>query len=116
MHRYIRLVLIALAFISQGCTGGSTPTTETIPPGPSDVAPTSVVVRAKEPIASVDLTAFAEAWSERDIARIRSFHSDNAVYISDEEIVALERGEQISPYIADDMCGSRLSACEGLRM
>ncbi len=116
MQRCLPLALIALALVFQGCAGETTPTTDAIQPQPGEAAPTSVVPHAEEHIASVDLTAFAEAWSERDIDRIRFFYLDDAVYISDEEVVALQRGEQVRAHIADDMFSSTLSAYEGLRM
>ena len=75
-----------------------------------------VIPQAETPIKGVDLAAFAEAWSRADIDRIRPFYTDNATYLSDEEVVALQRRKQVSPYIADDVFKERLRVTEGLEM
>jgi hypothetical protein len=122
MRRILILPLIVIALVFQGCTGTNAPVTEVTPPEPGQVTsthaavPSPTVSQTEQPAASLDLAAFAKAWSSRDVDAIRSFYSAEAVYLSDEEVIALQRGEPVSPYVADGTFSDRLRAYEGLEM
>jgi ketosteroid isomerase-like protein len=122
MRRILILPLIVFALAFQGCTGTNAPVTEVTPPKsgnypstPEDV-PSPAISQTEEPITSLDLTAFSDAWSNKDVERIRSFYTGDAVYLSDMEVVSLQRGENVSSDIADGTFSDRLKAYEGQEM
>ena len=57
-----------------------------------------------------DLTALVAAWNSGEIEAIRAFYSDNAAYVSDEQVIALQRKEPVSVLVADEAFVERVWA------
>ncbi len=127
MHRIsMGLAIAVLGLVVVGCGSGSAiPIPEVSPTEPSavtaapvaEVAPTAMVgVESTVPLESADLAAFAEAWSSGEIEAIRAFYTDDAVYVSAEQAVALQRKEPVSVLVAEDAFAERVREHQGLRM
>jgi len=86
-------------------------------PPAAEVTPTVAVDAVSASVlASADLTAFVEAWNSGEVDAIRAFYADGAAYLSDKQVVALQRKELVSVLIADEAFADRVREHEGLRM
>jgi len=109
------------------------PVAEVTPTAAMEVESTSVLEGAKPPAAEVtstaavgaasasilesaDLTAFVEAWNSGKIEAIRAFYSDDAAYVSAEQVIALQRKEPVSVLVAEDAFAERVRERQGQQM
>ena len=89
--------------------GAELPVAEVTSTVAADVAGASV-------LESADLAAFVEAWNSGEVEAIRAFYSDDAVYLSDEQVVALQRKEPLSVLVAEDAFAERVRERQGQQM
>ncbi len=103
-----------------------TPTNDTME-SPTDAAVTEVPTASltetptitapeDEYLDPIDLSALVEAWNSGDVQAIRAFYTDNAVYLSDQDIAALEQDEAVSVAVMEDGFITRVGEYAGLQM
>lgn len=109
MNKLIFLVVFVFVAFSAGCT--------TVPPTnskPADqVADTSAAEEInaadevpKNALSTFDLAGFAQAWSSGDAARIHAYYAGDAIFVSDRDVIALQKKETTPVKFADlDLAG-----------
>lgn len=67
-------------------------------------------------VSTIDLTAFVEAWSSGDLAAIRSQYTEDAVYLSAEEVVALQHQRPVSAPVQDETFADEVHGFDGMTL
>jgi ketosteroid isomerase-like protein len=122
------LAIVLFSAIVAACSPGAgvTPDIQRATSAPTALEPDAVqapeVVPSNTPgtgdtayLETVDLTAFAEAWSAGDIEQIRALYAPDATYLSAEEVVALHHGP-LPVQVGDEAFAERVRERQGLTM
>jgi hypothetical protein len=106
-----------LVAVRQGNDGEAVPTESVLamPTGPAALLPVTSTPSPESNLRSIDLSAFADAWSSGDVKTIKTFYAPGAAYVSAEDAVALQRKEPVSVFVADAAFSERVRAHQGLK-
>ena len=108
-----------VAVVTPAATVGvesTVPVESTEPPAADVTSTVTVDVGSASVLESADLTAFVEAWSSGDIEAIRAFYTEDAAYVSGEQVVALQLKEPVSVLVAEDAFAERVREHQGQQM
>ena len=88
--------------------------------GETAVAPEALPTQAEpasvSPLRAVDLAQFAATWSSGDLEAIRSLYADDALYLSAEEVVALQHQEAVSATVESEDFAEDVASVDGLSL
>ena len=88
--------------------------------GETVVAPEALPTQAEpatvSPLRAVDLAQFAATWSSGDLEAIRSLYADDALYLSAEEVVALQHQEAVSATVESEDFAEDVASVDGLSL